>query len=200
MLMILTWVLLKSVTREPPRSHVPYPAAPEATPARVINVSSIGNFFFSPEGGFRVDDLSAEKHYGYYERYGSSKLANILFTRELGRREYDDGNHVVSYSLHPGAIASTNLSRHTSFGAVWDLLVVLFWKKGGFSVLRRETFKTIPQGAATTIVAALDSFVPPSAHLADCQLSDAVHHSASVELQEKLWKVSEEMIASVVSQ
>ncbi|RKO89627.1 hypothetical protein BDK51DRAFT_19968, partial [Blyttiomyces helicus] len=170
-----------------------------ATPSRVVNLSSLANFLFAPEGGFRFDDLSGEKHYSYSERYGSSKLANVLFTRELARREKAAGNHVDSFSVHPGTILGTNLTRHTSFRAMWDAASILMCKRGAFGALMSEKGKSIPQGAATTIVAALDPVLAPGVHLADCQPSDRVHHSASEELQEKLWKVSEEMIASVVS-
>jgi len=52
------------------------------TPSRVINVSSLGHVF----GSINFDDLNCEKGYSVLHPYGQSKLANILFTRELARR------------------------------------------------------------------------------------------------------------------
>ncbi len=70
--------------------------------ASVIQTSSIAAQGLSR---FDVDDLQATRRYSASTAYGNSKLANILFTRELHRRFADDGLSAVAF--HPGAIASS---------------------------------------------------------------------------------------------
>ena len=72
--------------------------------ARVVTVSSDVHRI----GTINFDDLQGEKRYGKWKAYGQSKLANILFANELGRRAAVAGIDLVSISAHPG-YASTNL-------------------------------------------------------------------------------------------
>jgi NAD(P)-dependent dehydrogenase (short-subunit alcohol dehydrogenase family) len=50
------------------------------------------------------DDLNAEQSYSGFRRYKESKLANILFTRELARRL--EGSGTTAYCFHPGVVAT----------------------------------------------------------------------------------------------
>lgn len=74
----------------------------DSAPARVITTSS------DAHKGMRIpfEDLSAERSYAKlgFERYGQTKLANILFTAELARRL--QGSDVGAYCFHPGLVAS----------------------------------------------------------------------------------------------
>ena len=54
-----------------------------ASPSRIINVSSKGHTFISE---INFDDLMMEKDYSKLDAYHHSKLANVLFDRELARR------------------------------------------------------------------------------------------------------------------
>jgi retinol dehydrogenase-12 len=65
---------------------------------RVVNVSSEGH----RTGRIDWDDLELERGYGGFQAYGNTKLAQVLFTRELARREPG----VAVNALHPGAIAT----------------------------------------------------------------------------------------------
>jgi short-subunit dehydrogenase len=85
--------------------------------------------------------LNSEKSYGEVLCYAQSKLANILFTRELARRLKD--TKVTVNALHPGVI-NTELSRH--LGKMTILFNNYFVKP--FTVL---FFKTPKAGAQTTI-------------------------------------------------
>jgi retinol dehydrogenase 12 len=69
-------------------------------PARVVTVAS------SAHRSARLDlaDLQLERHYNGWRAYANSKLANILFTRELARRL--DGKGVTATCLHPGTVSS----------------------------------------------------------------------------------------------
>lgn len=69
-------------------------------PARVINTSS------DAHKGNRLDfnDLQSANNYRGFTVYGRSKLANILYTRELARRLAGTG--VTANCLHPGFVAT----------------------------------------------------------------------------------------------
>lgn len=71
-----------------------------SAPARVISTSS------DAHRGNRLDfdDLQAARNYRGFPVYGRSKLANILFTRELARRL--EGTGVTANALHPGFVAT----------------------------------------------------------------------------------------------
>ncbi len=71
--------------------------------ARVVNVASVAHS--SARKGLDFDDLQSSKgRYRPFGVYGKTKLANILFTRELARRWDDTG--VTANSAHPGFVAS----------------------------------------------------------------------------------------------
>lgn len=74
----------------------------KSSPSRIVNVSSSAH-----EGGtIRFDDLQGEHRYRGFRAYGQSKLAQVLFTRELARRL--EGTGVTVNACHPGVIR-TNL-------------------------------------------------------------------------------------------
>jgi NAD(P)-dependent dehydrogenase (short-subunit alcohol dehydrogenase family) len=68
-----------------------------ATPApRVVTVASLAH----RSGKIDFDDLQMEKSYKPWDAYGQTKLANILFARELARRSAGTG--LLSLAVHPG--------------------------------------------------------------------------------------------------
>src|SRR5262249_51053087 len=66
--------------------------------ARVITTSSMAHAFARLD----LDDLDAARRFSSWRQYGVSKLANILFTRELARR----APGIVATCFHPGAVGS----------------------------------------------------------------------------------------------
>jgi NAD(P)-dependent dehydrogenase (short-subunit alcohol dehydrogenase family) len=74
--------------------------------ARVINTASGANL----SGKVVIDDLDLANGYSPGRAYGTSKLENILFTRELARRFSDRGLSTAAF--HPGVVA-------TSFASGW---------------------------------------------------------------------------------
>lgn len=130
-----------------------WPALAAARGARIVAVSSRGHRL-SP---MHFDDPNFERRpYDRWLAYGQSKTANALFAVAADKRGAPEG--IRAFSLHPGTILS-NLSRHLSND---DL--------AGFGVRREDPhgylppgnaaaeggiFKTIEQGAATTVWCAL---------------------------------------------
>ena len=87
---------------------------------RIVNLSSEGHKL-APGGGIITDKAKLEA-LGPWVRYGHSKLANILFTRELGAR-YPD---ITSIAVHPGVI-KTDLykpGKETNVLLRWGMLVL----------------------------------------------------------------------------
>lgn len=76
--------------------------------ARVVSVSSLAHFL----GRMNFDDLNAEKGYNATRAYGQSKLANLLFVRELERRLRAAGASALAAAAHPGS-TRTNLQQHS---------------------------------------------------------------------------------------
>lgn len=71
-----------------------------SSPARVITTASMAH----QSGRIALDDLTYAKGYSSMRAYADSKLANILFTRELARRM--EGTGVTANCFHPGLVAS----------------------------------------------------------------------------------------------
>ena len=77
--------------------------------ARVVTVSSLSHWLARMD----FNDWNALEGYQGFQRYGMSKLANLLFHCELHRRCQNSNSHIQAVASHPGG-AVTNLSRHVS--------------------------------------------------------------------------------------
>jgi len=71
-----------------------------AAPARIVNTASNAH----RRGHLDFDDLQSARGYSPFAVYGTSKLCNILFTRELARRLAGSG--VTANSFTPGFVAT----------------------------------------------------------------------------------------------
>jgi len=87
-----------------------------APPARIVNVSSVAH----QRGRLDFDDLMLTRSYDGRTAYGTSKLANILFTRELSRRLA--GTRVTANALHPGIV---NTRFGDNIGGIVSLIIGL---------------------------------------------------------------------------
>ncbi len=83
-----------------------------SAPSRVVTTASVANLF----GLVRMHDLESRQLFVGSAVYGTTKLEDILFTRELGRRLAGTG--VLATCFHPGAVA-TNLGRGNLIGAAY---------------------------------------------------------------------------------
>ena len=146
----------------------------ESAPARIVNVASVAH---RRAKAIDFDDLRAEQGYDGWERYGMSKLANILFTRELARRL--TGTAVTANSVHPGVVA-------TGFGANSTGLLRLLVKAA-------RPFLLTPEEGADTVVYLASSPEASAwtgkyfAKRAESKLTKAAQDDAAAR---RLWSVS----------
>lgn len=152
--------------------------------ARVVMLSS-GAHLWAPPGGIQFDDLSFARDYSPNRAYGQSKLANLLFARSLARRLA--GTKKTANAVHPGVI-NTNLGRHMS--PVMRALA---------PVAEAIALKTIPQGAATQCYVSVHPAVSgvTGEYFADCNVARSSSYAKDAELGERLWKVTEEIVAGL---
>ena len=85
--------------------------------ARVVNVSSAAH----NGGSMQWDDLGRERKFTSWGAYNQSKLANVLFTRELARRQTASSGRVDTNALHPGVVRS-GFGRNNGSGLLNSIL------------------------------------------------------------------------------
>lgn len=144
-----------------------------SAPARIVNVSSVGHKW----GKMSRDDLQSEKSYSKWPAYFQSKLANVLFTRELAKRL--EGTNVTANSLHPGAVR-TELSRHLTVIQYVAIPIQVF-------------VKTPKSGAQTSIMLAVDPDLDDvtGKYFADCAITQECKRAQCDKTAAWLWEVSE---------
>mmetsp|Transcript_35196 Transcript_35196/g.105125 ORF Transcript_35196/g.105125 Transcript_35196/m.105125 type:complete len:357 (-) Transcript_35196:238-1308(-) len=128
------------------------------------------------------------KSYSPWGAYGQSKLANILFAKELNDRFVAmDGCEMKSVSLHPGVIG-TNLWRYSTPSFIRSALTSLI------------SDKTVEQGAATSVYACLvaSSQFSGGEYLSDCAVAEPTNYAKDSNgvNRKKLWEETEAMIAN----
>ncbi|GJQ70392.1 hypothetical protein Trydic_g22822 [Trypoxylus dichotomus] len=156
-----------------------------SAPARIINVSSLAH-----KTEIDFDDINWEKKpYSAMNAYQRSKLANILFTKELDRRLKEAHIEGVGvYVLHPGVIA-TEITRY---------LDTLYFKgiTWMFHTFAKCFIKTPLQGCQTTIYCAIDEEAGKQSGLyyADCKPAILANGAENTDAAKKLWKISWELV------
>ncbi|WP_395394632.1 oxidoreductase [Novosphingobium sp. BL-8A] len=90
----------------------------EVPGSRVVITASLAH----RRGKIDWHDLDARRSYSRYQRYGDSKLMNLLHMYELDRRLRAAGSPVTAVACHPG-VASTDLGRHwLAFRAMFPIM------------------------------------------------------------------------------
>jgi NAD(P)-dependent dehydrogenase (short-subunit alcohol dehydrogenase family) len=172
------------------------------TGGRLINLSSAGHRY----ANVKLDDPNFERTpYDPMVAYGRSKTANILFAVAFDKRHRDRG--VRAAAVHPGGI-QTDLGRYQDPGRIEKMIDRINEErtaqgKGPFQ------WKTIPQGAATSVWAAVVASADEigGQYCEDCHVGHIVPDDLPVainegvrgyaidpEAAEALWKRSEEMV------
>ncbi|MBX3272738.1 MAG: SDR family NAD(P)-dependent oxidoreductase [Sandaracinaceae bacterium] len=127
---------------------------------------------------FEEDRLDRVEGYRGLEAYARSKLAQIVFSNELARRE----PRVASNALHPGSVA-TDVTRDS---AVLSLLI----KLGGFVI------KTPEQGARTSVHLASEPALRgvSGRYFANCREAEPARVVHDRALAERLWALSADRV------
>ncbi|XP_061569883.1 retinol dehydrogenase 12 [Cololabis saira] len=148
-----------------------------SAPSRVINVSSAAHAM----GKIQFDDLNGDKNYHPVKAYAQSKLANVLFTRELAKRTEALG--VTAFSVDPGMV-NTEITRHLRRPLV-DIIKILSFM-----------IRTPAEGAYTNIycVVTPDSQMVTGGFYRDCASADSCRAGQDDGTALKLWAVSCHML------
>mgnify|MGYP003344389874 FL=1 len=153
-----------------------------SAPSRIVNVASTAHRF--ARRGMVFDDLMAERSYSSMEVYGRTKLANILFTRVLARRLAGTG--VTVNCLHPGSVA-TGYGRDGDTTGLFALGIKLY----------APLSLTPEKGARTTVYLASSPDVADvtGEYFARCKARTPSAHARDDEAAERLWAISEALVA-----
>lgn len=140
-----------------------------SAPARVVTVSSDAH----RRARLDFDDLQLETGYSGWEAYCRSKLANVLFTRELARRW--EGTGVTANCLHPGTVSTR-------------LLEEAF----GLARFARPLLKSPEEGARTPVYLAVSPEVEgvTGKYFRDCEPVEPSPAARDSEAARRLWEVS----------
>lgn len=154
----------------------------KSAPSRIVNLSSLGH---KKTSRFKFENVNNEKTYNKSEAYRQSKLANVLFTKELARRL--EGTGVTTYAVHPGVV-DTELLRHliVSTQPVKSFMRPVVWL----------VCKTPFQGAQTSLYCAVSGDLEgvTGRYYADCVEAPSSEASKNEEDAKKLWDVSNELV------
>ncbi|KAH7349220.1 retinol dehydrogenase 12 [Pyrenochaeta sp. MPI-SDFR-AT-0127] len=130
--------------------------------------------------------LGLEEHEGFDAEvaYGQSKTANVLFAVHWNALFSSEG--MYAFAVHPGGVQSRAVKK-----------VLGSMTKEQKANIKIPFDKDIYQGAATPLIAALDRGLTPEkgVFLNDCQVMEAPPYAVSQEKAQKLWKLSEDIIA-----
>ena len=153
---------------------------------RIVMLSSSAHRM-APAAGIEFDNLDGRKHYGSWAAYGQSKLANLLFAKQLARRLA--GSQRTSNAVHPGVIR-TNLQRHMN-----PLIA------GVLAVAGPLALKSVAQGAATQVYAATNPQLAgvSGQFFANCNIAEPRADANDEALARRLWDESEKIVAGLGS-
>ncbi|MFP4289843.1 MAG: SDR family oxidoreductase [Bacteroidales bacterium] len=145
-----------------------------SAPARIVNVSSEAH----RQGKMNFEDLEYKEKFSGFGSYAQSKLANILFTKNLSRKL--KGTGVTVNCLHPGVV-STNL-----FNKMPDILLSIF-----------KLFMISPEkGAQTSIYLATSPDVEgvSGEYFAKSKKKKPASQALRQDTADKLWSISEKYV------
>jgi NAD(P)-dependent dehydrogenase (short-subunit alcohol dehydrogenase family) len=154
------------------------PLLKKAPKARIVTVSSGSHY----QGHINFDTITNPKRYFVMGAYSDSKLANVLFTKQLTKLL--KGSNITANCLHPGFVKTKigNKNTNTFFGLVWTVMTNI----GAIS---------LQEGAATSVYLASS---PDAEQYNGLYFDKSKPKTPSKEAQdekaaEKLWKLSESL-------
>jgi NAD(P)-dependent dehydrogenase (short-subunit alcohol dehydrogenase family) len=148
-----------------------------SAPARIVNVASEAH----RNASLDFDDLQTARGYNGWKAYQRSKLANILFTRELARRLAGTG--VTANCLHPGFVKTSFGDNNRGFWGIGIRLGKLF------------AAISIPRGAETPVYLASAPEIEgvTGKYFDKCRVREPNAAARNDADAERLWKESERL-------
>ena len=152
----------------------------QAEQGRVVVVASEAYRFCR---GIRFDDLQWNQGFSAFPTYGHSKLANILFARELAERV--QGTRLTVNALHPGAVRSQLGAQNA-------------WYAGRILALVKPFLRTAERGAETSVYLATSDEVTTTSgeYFYDCKPKKTKPTARDREQARRLWELSERFVAA----
>jgi len=159
------------------------PLLEKSQSATIVSVSSLGHWFTVPEGvKMSINEINDKSKYNKGAWYGQSKLANLLFARELARRVKPS---IKVNACHPGGV-NGNLMRHLTKGSeTLDKIVqiiqsLIYWseEQGSLTVLKPAV---LPNGTG-------GYYVPLG------RPDEGSSQSRDRKLAERLWEFTEQIL------
>ncbi|PIK33500.1 putative retinol dehydrogenase 13-like [Apostichopus japonicus] len=169
----------------------------KSSPARIVNLSSLAH----ENGDIHFDDLMLEKDYTPIKSYCQSKLANVLFTKELARRleAGNIGDYLFFAPRWSRYRAAETRYYHVALAGYTTAILGPF--------LRRLMFKSAVEGAQTTIHCAWTRKLArrlvcttefhcmfSSLFNSDCKVKKPLPKAEDEAIARKLWEVSAELV------
>ena len=145
---------------------------------RIVNVASGAH----KTGKIHFEDINLNKGFNVFKAYSQSKLANVLFTRELARRV--TGRGITVNCCHPGAVATNiGIDRDTGFGKT-------------ITGMLKPFFQTPEEGARTAVFLATDGSVKEitGEYFYKCRPAKSSKRSKDPELARRLYEFSETLV------
>ena len=165
------------------------PALQAVPAARVVTVASLAH----RNGRIEWDNLQGERRYDGWDAYNRSKLANILFARELDRRARKAGLPLLSVAVHPG-VSKTNIfengpGTNSLKGFAVRLLAPLITQDDAMGALPTEYAATAPAVKGSEYIGP-DGFKELKGYPTVVQPRP---HALDQATAERLWQASEEL-------
>ena len=145
---------------------------------RIVNVASGAH----KTGNIHFKDVNLTKGFNVIKAYSQSKLANVLFTRELARRL--KSKKITVNCCHPGAVATNiGINRETGFGKT-------------ITGMLKPFFQTPEQGARTAIYLATSAKVKDitGQYFYKCKIAKSSSRSKDMALAKRLFELSEQIV------
>jgi NAD(P)-dependent dehydrogenase (short-subunit alcohol dehydrogenase family) len=149
--------------------------------ARVVTISSVAH----RQGQMDFDNLNAERSYNQQTAYGTSKLANLLFTYELQRRFEAAGADAIAVAAHPGWTA-TSFTEHPALIRLFSSLLAMPPEQGALPALYAATAPDVNGGNCY----GPDGLEQIWGYPKQVETSALSHYQGTAK---RLWKVSENL-------
>lgn len=145
-----------------------------ATPSRVIIVSS--NIHKTVE--MQKDFFDKVKSFNKWKAYSLSKLANVLFMRELSKKL--DGTGVSANAMCPGPVDTEAMNKFNIF------FRAIMWP------IKKLTFKSVEVGAETHVMLAVEPAIEAETgkYFRDCKILELAPSALNEDIATWLWDES----------